>query len=347
MKNIKKKRMITYCEAINETLNQEMKRNKNVVAYGLEDKVFGSTKNLSKNFGSKRFFFTPLSEDLLTGMSLGLAISGKIPIFNHIRVDFLLLGMNQLINMISSYRFSTNGKSKVPILIRAVIGRGWGQGYQHSKSLQSIFSHIPGLKVIMPSTPKDVKGMLTSALRGNSPVICLEHRWLYWQKGYVPKNQYTIDLNKSNILKRGKDVSLICSSWMNIEALQAAKFLEKKGISCEIIDLRSISPLDKKTILNSVKKTKRCIIADYDWLPFGVASEVSHLINNNLFKKLKYKVERIGFKFIPCPTSRDLENNFYPNAKDIIDCMGKMFNKKFDTKNIDLYSHERKFFGPF
>lgn len=347
MKSFRKKRIITYCEAINEALYYEMKKNKNILVYGLEDKVFGSTKNLREIYGSKRFFFTPLSEDLLTGMSLGLAISGKIPVFNHIRVDFLLLGMNQLINMISSFRFSTNGKSKVPILIRAVIGRGWGQGYQHSKSLQSIFSHIPGLKVIMPSTPYDAKGMITAALRGNSPVICLEHRWLYWQKGHVPSNQYLIDLKKSNILKKGKDITLICTSWMNIEAMQAANYLEKKGISCEIVDLRNLNPLDKKTILRSVKKTRRCIIADYDWLPFGVASEVSHIVNTSLFNQLKNKVERIGFKFIPCPTSRDLENKFYPNAKDIIDSVGKMLNKKFNTKNVDLFSHEKKFFGPF
>lgn len=347
MINSKKQRKITYCEAINESLNQEMRKNKNILVYGLEDKVFGSTKNLLANYGSKNFFYTPLSEDLLTGMSLGLSISGKIPVLNHIRVDFLLLGINQLINMISSFRFSSNGKVKVPILIRAVIGRGWGQGYQHSKSLQSIFSHIPGLRVIMPSTPKDAKGMITSALRGSSPVICLEHRWLYWQKGYVNKNSYTIDLNKSNILRRGKHVSLICTSWMNVEALQAAKFLDTKGISCEIVDLRTISPLDKKTILNSVKKTKRCIVVDYDWLPYGVGSEVSHLVNNSLFNQLKHKVERIGFKFIPCPTARDLENEFYPNAKDIINCVSRMFNKKYNTKDVNLFSHEKKFFGPF
>lgn len=339
-------RELTYCEAINEAIIQEMKKNSNILVYGLEDKVFGSTKNLEKNFGSDRFFYTPLSEDLLTGMSLGLSISGKIPIFNHIRVDFLLLGLNQLFNIISNYRFSTNGKMNTPMLIRAVIGRGWGQGYQHSKSLQSIFAHIPGLKVIMPSTPYDVKGMITSALRGKEPVICLEHRWLYWQKGHVPKKQYLIN-NSAKIIKKGKDITLVCTSWMNVEALQAANYLSKKGIKCEIIDLRDLSPIDKNTIINSVKKTKKCIVIDYDWLPYGVSSEVSHILNNNLFGKLNHKIERLGFKFLPCPTSRNLENKFYPNAKDIIKLVGKIFKRNFNTNKVNLYSHEKKFKGPF
>jgi len=342
-----KRRQLTFCDAINEAFHQEMAANKNILMYGLENKVFGSTKNLEKKFGSKRFFFTPLSEDMLTGMTLGLSLAGKIPIFNHIRVDFLLLGINQIFNMISSYKFSVQGKLKTPMLIRAVIGRGWGQGYQHSKSLQSIFAHIPGLKVIMPSTPYDAKGMIISALRGDSPVICLEHRWLYWQKGFVPKKKYLVDLSKSKVLKRGKDITIICTSWMNVEAAQASSFLKKNGVDCEIIDVRSVNPIDKNAIIKSVKKTKKCLIVDYDWLPCGVSAEISHIVNNNLYGKLKYKVERLGFKFIPCPTARNLENIFYPNAKDIINKIGKMLNRKFETKKIDLYSHEKKFTGPF
>lgn len=344
---MKNKRYLSYSDAINEAMHQQMNKNKNIVVYGLENKVFGSLKNLEKKFGKKNFFYTPLSEDMLTGMSLGLALAGKVAVFNHLRVDFLLLGMNQLINMISNYNFSTNGSQKLPILIRAVIGRGWGQGYQHSKSLQSIFAHIPGLKVIMPSTPHDAKGMINSALTGNSPVICLEHRWLYWQKDIVPKTNYKVSLDKANVLRKGKDISLICTSWMNVEAFQAANFLEKFGISCEIIDLRSLSPIDSKTIIKSVNKTRRCVVLDYDWLPYGVSSEVSHIVNNNLFGKLKNPVERLGFKFTPCPTSRHLENEFYPNCRDIIHIISKMFNKKINTNGIDLYSHEKKFTGPF
>ena len=338
---------ITYCEAINDSLAAQMKKNKNVVVYGVEDKVFGSTNGLLKKFGNKRFFHTPISEDLLTGMSLGLSLSGKVPVLNHIRVDFMLLGMNQILNMISSYCFGSNGRQKLPILIRAVIGRGWGQGYQHSKSLQSIFAHIPGLKVIMPSTPYDVKGMINSALEGSSPVICLEHRWLYWQKGYVPKRNYKINLNKSRILRKGKDITIISTSWMSVEACQAADYMKRIGINCEVIDVRCLSPLDTNTFVKSVLKTKRCVVADYDWLPYGVSAEISEKVYEKTFKVLKSPIKRIGFKFSPCPTSRELENKFYPNAKDLILHIGKVFDKKINLKNINLYSHERKFFGPF
>ena len=288
-----------------------MKKNKNIVVYGIEDKMFGSNEGLLKKFGNKRFFYTPLSEDMLTGFSLGLSLSGKVPIFNHIRVDFLILGMNQLINMISSYSFASNKKVKVPMLIRAVIGRGWGQGYQHSKSLQSIFAHIPGLKVIMPSTPYDAKGMISSALKDGNPVICLEHRWLYWQKGPVPQNDYKVPLDQPRILRKGKDITILCLSWMNVEACQAADYVKKFGISCEVIDIRSLTNLKKQKIYNSIKKTRRCIVADYDWVNYGASAEISDIIYSKFYNILKNPVRRIGFKFTPCPTSRDLENKFY------------------------------------
>jgi acetoin:2,6-dichlorophenolindophenol oxidoreductase subunit beta len=342
-----KPRFITYCKAINEAITSQMKKNKNIVVYGIEDKMFGSNDELLEKFGNKRFFYTPLSEDMLTGFSLGLALSGKIPIFNHIRVDFLLLGMNQLINMISSYSFASNNKVKVPMLIRAVIGRGWGQGYQHSKSLQSIFAHIPGLKVIMPSTPYDAKGMISAALKDGNPVICLEHRWLYWQKGQVPKKDYVVPLDEPKVLRKGHDLTILCLSWMNVEACQAADYVKNFGISCEIIDVRSLTNLKKQKIFNSIKKTKRCIIADYDWIEYGASAELSDYVYSNFYKLLKSPIKRMGFKFSPCPTGRDLENAFYPNSKDIVKEISKIFRKKIIIKNLDIYSHEKKFKGPF
>ena len=349
MSLIKKKslRYITYCEAINEAITSQMKKNKNIVNFGIEDKMFGSNKGLLEKFGNKRFFYTPLSEDMLTGFSLGLALSGKIPIFNHIRVDFMLLGVNQLINMISSYAFASNNKVKVPMLIRAVIGRGWGQGYQHSKSLQSIFAHIPGLKVIMPSTPFDAKGMISAALNDGNPIICLEHRWLYWQKGYVPKNDYRVKLDEPQVIRKGKDITILCLSWMNVEACQAADYVKKFGINCEVIDIRSLTNLKMKKIYDSIKKTKRCIIADYDWVKYGASAEISDYVYSKFHKILKNPIKRIGFQFTPCPTSRDLENQFYPNAKDIIKEISIIFKKKIPIKKLSLYSHEKKFKGPF
>ena len=344
------KRLITFVEAIREATDQSMSRDKNVILFGLgaddPKSIFGSTKGLKKKYSAKRVFDVPTSENAMTGVGIGAAINGKKPVMVHQRLDFFLLAMDQVVNAAAKWYFMFGNQKSVPITIRLIMGRGWGQGPTHSQNLQAWFAHIPGLKVIMPSTPYDVKGMITSALRGKEPVICLEHRWLYWQKGHVPKKQYLIK-NSAKIIKKGKDITLVCTSWMNVEALQAANYLSKKGIKCEIIDLRDLSPIDKNTIINSVKKTKKCIVIDYDWLPYGVSSEVSHILNNNLFGKLNHKIERLGFKFLPCPTSRNLENKFYPNAKDIIKLVGKIFKRNFNTNKINLYSHEKKFKGPF
>ncbi len=339
-------RNITFREAINEALYSQMKKNKRIINFGVETNMFGSNYKLEK-FGKSRFFICPLSEDMLTGFALGYAINGGFSVLNHARPDFLLLGMNQLINMISTYSFSTNNKKGAGILIRAVIGRSWGQGFQHSKSMQSIFSHIPGIHVIMPTTPKDAKGMIISALNQKNPVVCLEHRLLYFQKGHVPKYEYKIPIGKANILKKGKDLTIICSSWMNVEAVQAANFLEKVGISCEVIDLRTVSSLDEKTMFDSIKKTKRCLVLDYDWLNCGVSGEVSSRIYSKFYKILKSPIYRMGFADTHCPTVRHLENKFYPNAKDIVKQISIIFQKKINTKKIVLYSHENKFKGPF
>jgi len=339
-------RQITYREAINEALFSQMRKNKKIINFGVETNMFGSNINLEK-FGKKRFFICPLSEDMLTGFALGYAINGGFSVLNHARPDFLLLGMNQLINMISTYSFSTNNRKGVGILIRAVIGRSWGQGFQHSKSMQSIFAHIPGLHVIMPTTPFDAKGMLINALNQKNPVICLEHRLLYFQKGNVPKNDYRIPLGKANILKKGNDITLIATSWMNVEAVQAANFLEKFGISCEVIDLRTLSLFDEKIVFNSINKTRRCLVLDYDWIHCGVSAEISSLIYNKFYKILKAPIYRFGFANTHCPTARELEDQFYPNSRDIVIKVSQIFKKKINASKINLYTHENKFKGPF
>ena len=342
-------RMITYAQALNEAIYQEMERDPSVFVYGIENKVFGSLDGIKDAFGPKRCFITPLSEDAMTGFGLGASINGLRPIHNHIRIDFLLLALNQLINMIASYHYGAAGKLNVPLVIRAVVGRGWGQGYQHSKSLQSIFAHIPGLKVIMPTTPYDAKGLLTKAIRENGPVICIEHRWLYWQEGHVPKEQYEVEIGKASILRSGKDLTLICTSWMNVEALRAAELLERyRGVSIEIIDVRSVAPLDDALMIKSVAKTKRCIIADNDWLDSGVSGEIATRIYEKTYSFLKNPIERIGFAFTHCPTARNLEDHFYPSARNIIKVVEKMLNlQSVDLSNEIFYSHENRFKGPF
>ena len=345
-------RNISYCEALNEAMFQEMERDSSVFVYGIgvpdHKKIFGSTVGLLEKFGPDRCFDTPLCEDSMTGFGLGAAINGLRPIHIHIRMDFLLLAMNQLTNMVSAYRYATGGKLKVPLVIRAVIGRGWGQGFQHSKSMHSVFAHIPGLKVVLPTTPRDAKGLLISAIRDDNPVIFIEHRWLYWQKDEVPENPFTISIGESNVLSKGKDVTIVATSWMNVESLKAAEILKKRGVSIEIVDPRTISPFNDEHIIKSVKKTGHCVVVDNDWLNCGFSAEVAARVSEKCFGKLKSPVRRIGFAPTPCPTVRHLENDFYPNAVNIIRAIEEMLElKPADLSNEEFYSHENRFKGPF
>ncbi len=345
-------RKITYSDAIREATAQEMERDPNIFIYGIgvpdHKAIFGSTVGLQEKFGKERVFDTPIAEDSMTGFGLGTAINGLRPIHVHIRVDFMLLAMNQIANMLSSYNYSTCGQLSVPMTIRTIIGRGWGQGFQHSKTMHSVFAHIPGLKIILPTTAYDAKGMLISAIRDDNPVIVFEHRWLYWQEGEVPEESYSIPIGEGNILRKGDDITIVATSWMNVEAMFAADILEKRGINVEIIDPRTISPLNDELIIKSVKKTGRCIVADNDWLHCGFSAEVATRVSEKCFDNLEKPVKRIGFAEIPCPTARHLENEFYPNAKNIIKDVENMLGlEPMDFTGIEFYSHEKKFKGPF
>ena len=345
-------RKITYCQALNEAMFQEMGRDSNIFVYGIgapdHKKIFGSTAGLVEKFGEERCFDTPLSEDAMVGFGLGAAINGMRPINVHIRLDFLFLAMNQLSNIVSSFHYGAGGKLKAPLVIRAIIGRGWGQGFQHSKSAHSVFAHIPGLKVVMPTTPRDAKGLLISAIRDNNPVIFIEHRWLYWQKGEVPEEPFVISLEEGNVLRQGKDLTIVATSWMNIEALKAAEILKRRGVSIEIVDPRTISPFNDELAVKSVRKTGRCIVADNDWLHCGFSAEVAARIYEKCFGKLKCPIERIGFAPTPCPTARHLENEFYSNAIKIIRTAEKMLKlSPTDLSKEEFYSHEKRFKGPF
>jgi len=333
-------------------MHQEMERDPGVFVYGIgvpdHKKVFGSTAGLLEKFGPERCFDTPLSEDTMTGFGLGAAINGMRPIHVHIRVDFLLLAMNQLANMISSYRYASGGTLGVPMVIRAVIGRGWGQGFQHSKSIYSIFAHIPGLKVVLPVTPRDAKGLLISAIRDNDPVLFIEHRWLYWQEGDFPEGPCNVPLKGGQVLREGDDLTVVAMSWMNVEALKASQILSKRGVHIEIVDPRTIAPLDDTVIIQSVNRTGRCIIADNDWLHCGFSAEVAARISEKCFGKLKAPVRRIGFAPTPCPTARHLEDRFYPNAVNIVRAAEEMLGiTPTDLSKEDFYSHSRRFKGPF
>jgi len=346
------KRIITYAQAINEALRQEMERDSSVFVYGLDvadhKGINGTTSGLAEKFPG-RCLSTPLSEEALMGFGLGAAINGLRPVNVHIRVEFLLVAFNQLVNMLASARYGSNGKLSVPIVIRVLIGRGWGQGFQHSKSLQSIFAHIPGLKVIMPATPYDAKGMLIAAIRDDNPVICMEHRFLFWQEGEVPFEPYTVPLGKCSILRSGSDVTIVASSWSCVDALDAAKVLERKhNILAELINVRTIAPFDDATVNQSVRKTGHCIVVDSDWTHCGFSAEVAARVQEDCFGSLRSPVTRIGFAPTHCPTTRPMEDLYYPNAETII----RVTEKKLGLKPADLsdekfHNYENKFKGPF
>lgn len=345
------KTSMTFREGLTLAMEKEMAADPNVFIFGLDvpdhKRIFGSTRGLVEKFGRERCFGTPLSEDAMTGVALGAAISGLRPIHVHIRVDFMMLAMNQIANMISNLRYMSGGKLKIPLVIRAVIGRGWGQSAQHSKSLHSFFAHIPGLKVVMPTSPQDAYSLLRSSIQEDNPVIFLEHRWLYDIEGEVDPNK-VIPLGKADVHRTGKDLTVVSTSWMTVEAMKAAEILAKRGIDLEVVDVRSVYPLDEKTILSSVKKTKHCIVADYDWTYCGFSAELASLIHYRCFADLQRPVERLGFAPVPCPTTRPLENLYYPNAVQIIRTAETMLGlKPTDLSGDSFYSYENKFKGPF
>jgi len=343
-------RVMTYREAINDALIQEMRRDSSVFVYGLDvedhERTFGTGLGVVEEFGSDRCFSTPLSEDAMTGLGLGAAINGLRPIHTHIRVDFLTLALNQLANMISSFRFGSGGRQKVPLVIRAVIGRGFGQSYQHSKALQSIFAHLPGLKVIMPTTPNDAKGMLVAAIRDDNPVIMIEHMWLYDGVGDVSDEPLDAALDGARVLIPGEDVTVVGTSWMNVEAQKAAEILKKRGVNLEVVDARVISDTDDSVIIESVKKTGHCIVADNDWVHCGYSAEIAARVSDKCFGQLKSPVSRLGFAPTPGAYSPPLEDEFYANAVDIV----RAVESKLDLSETDLseeafYSHTNKFRG--
>src|SRR3990172_185283 len=262
-------RPLSYREALREALAQAMERDRRVfiLGEGVDDPggVFGTTQGLHHVFGRERVMDLPLAENGATGIALGASLAGMRPVLVHMRPDFLLLAMDQLVNHAAKWRYMFGGCVPVPLTIRAVIGRGWGSAAQHSQSLEGMLAHAPGLKVVMPSTPYDAKGCLIAAIASNSPVVCLEHRWLYDLEGAVPQEVYSIPLGRAVVRREGKDVTVVGVSYMALLALKAARALEKEGIEVEVIDLRTVKPLDDDALLASVRKTGRLVVADIGW----------------------------------------------------------------------------------
>lgn len=316
-------RLIRYVDALREAFEEEMARDPNVFLFGLDvddhKGIQGSTVGLQDKFGADRVFCTPLSEDAMTGVAIGAAMAGYRPIHVHIRMDFMLLCMNQLVNMAAKSHYMYNGQVKVPLVVRTMIGRSWGQGGQHSQALHSLFMHIPGLKVVAPANAHDAKGCMISAIRDNNPVIFIEHRLLYSTEGYVPSESFEVPLGKARILEEGNDITIVAVSHMVMEALRAKKHLETIGIHAEVIDPITLWPLDMDTIMASVRKTGRLLVVDNAWLTCGASSEIlTRAMEMNQEEGLSIPpMARMGFAPTTCPTTRPLENLFYPNGRTI------------------------------
>jgi len=352
---------IKYFQAIKEAQTQLMYKDKRVMIMGLgvndPKGIFGTTKNLNKIFGNKRILETPTSENAVTGIAIGAAIQGLRPILTHQRVEFSLLSIEQIINQAAKWYFMSGGESNTPIVIRLIIGKGWGQGPQHSQSLETLFSHIPGLKVVSPSNAHDAKGLLVSAVKDNGPVIFFEHRWLHNIYGEVPKKLYSIPIGKAKVVQNGKDITIVSFSEALIQVLRLKKILSGCGISAEIIDLRSLRPLDKSSIFRSVKKTKKILVVDNGWKSYGISAEIVSLVSEKLLSILKEKPIRLGIREIPIPSTRALAKNCYLNSESILKAVSKLTKVKIKNKIKKKYLNQlllketdipyKDFQGPF
>lgn len=356
MPNIKK---IKFSDAINMALKIAMKRDKNLICYGLgitdPKAIFGTCTGLEQSFGKNRVFDVPCSENALTGVSIGCALGGVRSVVTHQRLDFFLLAMDQLVNSAAKWNYMFGDQTPIPITIRLIVGRGWGQGPTHSQNLQSWFAHVPGLKVVMPAFPEDAKNLLIKSIFDPNPVIFIEHRWLHNLQGPVSNTKIESIKEKSKVIKVGSDLTIVSMSYLTNEAIKASKILrEHFGIKVEIIDLRFIKPIDYKTIFNSIKKTKRVLVLDTGIKTCSVSSEICAEITENLFDKLKAAPTRIGMPDIPEPTSFNLTKNFYTDYEKIIKKVFEILKIKKDIKivknlrsNLSHDQPHKEFIGPF
>lgn len=322
MRESRSGRILKYSEALREAADICLERDRRVYLMGLgvpdPKGIFGTTTGLQEKYGEKRVFDMPVSENGMTGVAIGSAIVGMRPVLTHQRLDFALLAVEQMVNQAAKWHFMFGGKMRVPLVIRMMIGRGWGQGPQHSQSLQAWFAHVPGLKVVMPTTAHDAKGMFIAAVEDDNPVIFLEHRWLHNVTGDVPKGHYVTEIGPARMAREGKDVTIVGVSYMTLEALKAAEMLAHDGVDAEVIDLRTISPLDHDTILQSVKKTGRLVVADTASKSFGISAEVVARVAESPDAVLKSAPSRVCLPDYPTPTTPILARHYYPRAFDIV-----------------------------
>lgn len=279
--------------------------------------VFGTTLGLAEEFGAERVFDIPISENAVAGMCVGAACRGLRPIFVNQRVDFLMLIMDQLVNHAAKWRTMFGGRQRVPMVVRAIVGRGWGNGPQHTQSLHALFAHVPGLKVVVPASPQDAKGLLIAAVEDDDPVVYIEHRWLHEEEDEVAEGHVHVPLGRARVARPGRDVTIVAVGPLVPEALRAARALDEQGIDAEVVDLRTVRPIDHRTVLDSVARTGRLVVADADWGPCGVSAEVLALVSEHAFDALRAAPARVTWPDSPVPSSQALEGLFYPGARQI------------------------------
>ncbi len=315
-------RELTYSQALREALTEEMTRDPNILLMGEDIGVYGGvfkvTEGLMAKFGPERVRETPISEAGFVGMGVGLAMTGKRPVCELMFMDFAFVASDQIFNQAAKMRYMSGGRVKMPLLIRTQQGGGRGNGAQHSQCLETFFTHIPGLKVVLPATPYDAKGLLKSALREDNPVIFIEHKLLYSTKGEVPEGEYLIPLGKAEVKRSGNDVTLVSYSRTLLHSLEAAEQAAGEGISVEVIDLRCTVPLDLEAILASVRKTGRLIVAHEAHRSVGVGAEIASLVQEHAFDYLDAPIVRVGAMDIPIPSSKPLEDVVLPGPAQIL-----------------------------
>lgn len=314
-------RIMSVSEALREALDICLERDPRVyvMGEGVADPkaIFDTTKGLAQKYGPERVFEMPVAENGMTGVAIGSALLGRRPVLIHQRVDFALLSLEQLFDNAAKFYYVSGGKHTVPMVVRMIVGRGWGQGPAHSQSLEALFAHIPGLKVIMPSSPKESKGMLIAAIEDPNPVMVIEHRWIHYVSGEVPAGYYTTPLDGPHRVTEGNDLTIVANSYMRYEANAAVDILREFGVGVELIDLAVVRPLNMEPILQSVRRTGRLIAVDTGWSQFGIGAEVVARALEGAFPSFKAAPRRFGLGDHPTPSSRELAKVYYPTALTI------------------------------
>lgn len=321
-------RILSYAEAIREAHAQLLASDERVfvIGQGLWSPWYAGTslQDLEKEFGRQRVIDSPVSENATTAAAVGAAVAGMRPIVFHPRMDFMLLAADPIVNQAANWSYLFDGRVKAPVVIRASINRGGEQGAQHSQALHAIFAHVPGLKVVMPSTPADAKGLLIAAVQDEGPVMYIDDRWLYGEVGPVSEELKPVSIGRASILEEGTDVTIVANSYMTTLARDAVQQLRSSQIAAELIDLRSISPWDKEAVCSSVRKTGRLMVADGGWTSYGVAAEIAAAVAAETFSSLKAPIVRLALPDAPAPTSATLERVYYPTSDAIVAAAEKL-----------------------